>query len=187
MAHMLRLALTLIAAVAVLGVAACGDDDSDGGGSAETNQQDTGTATEPSPAEAQEALKDTSTKPVIPKPTGSPPRKLVKEDIVKGTGPPAKKGDTRVVHYVGMNFSNGQEFDASWDTGSPFPVQLGAGQVIAGWDKGLIGMKKGGRRKLVIPPELGYGAQGTPGGPIPPNATLIFDVELVRLGDAHQH
>ena len=180
MARLLRFVLTLTAVVALAGLAACGDDDDSNDGGAATNQQDTGTQTEPSPAEAQEALKDTSTKPVIPKPTGSPPRKLVKEDIVKGTGPGAKKGDTLVVHYVGMNFSNGQEFDASWDTGSPFPVQLGAGQVIAGWDKGLIGIKKGGRRKLLIPPELGYGAQGYPPD-IPPNETLVFVIDAISI------
>jgi peptidylprolyl isomerase len=182
MARLLRLVLTLIAVVAVLTVAACGDDDdsSDGGGSADRTQQGTGTEASPSPGEAQEALKDTSTKPVIPKPTGSPPRKLVKEDIVKGTGPGAKKGDTVVVNYVGMNFSNGQEFDASWDSGATFPVQLGTGSVIAGWEKGLIGIKKGGRRKLVIPPELGYGAQGYPPD-IPPNETLVFVIDAVSI------
>jgi len=182
MARLVRPIVILIAAVALTSVAACGDDDDSGGsgGPAETNQQDTGTATEASPAEAAEALKDTSVKPVIPKPTGSPPRKLVKEDIVKGMGPGAKKGDTLVVHYVGMNFSNGREFDASWDTGSPFPLQLGAGQVIAGWDKGLVGIKKGGRRKLVIPPELGYGAQGYPPD-IPPNETLVFVIDAVSI------
>jgi peptidylprolyl isomerase len=182
MARLLRLVLTLIAVVAVLAVAACGDDDdsSDGGGGDDSAQQDTGTETSPSPAEAQEALKDTSTKPAIPKPTGSPPRKLVKEDIVKGTGPGAENGDTVVVQYVGMNFSNGREFDASWDTGSPFPVQLGTGSVIAGWEKGLVGIKKGGRRKLVIPPELGYGAQGYPPD-IPPNETLVFVIDAVSI------
>jgi peptidylprolyl isomerase len=179
MARLLRLVLTLIAAVALTSVAACGDDD-DGGNGRSGSAQDTGAETSPSPAEAQEGLKDTSTKPVIPKPTGSPPRKLVKEDIVKGTGPGAKKGDTVVVHYVGMNFSNGQEFDASWDTGSPFPVQLGTGGVIPGWEKGLIGIKKGGRRKLVIPPELGYGAQGYPPS-IPPNETLVFVIDAISI------
>jgi peptidylprolyl isomerase len=176
----LRRVLTLIAVVSLVGLAACGDDDSSGdGGSAETTQQDTGTETT-SPADAEAALKDTSKKPAIPKPTGSPPRKLVVEDIVKGKGPAAKNGDTVVVHYVGMNFSNGQEFDASWDTGSPFPVQLGAGMVIAGWDKGLVGIKKGGRRKLTIPPELGYGAEGYPPD-IPPNETLVFVVDAVDI------
>jgi peptidylprolyl isomerase len=177
----LRHVLALSAVVAVLAVAACGDDDDDGGGnsgSADTAQQDTGTQT--SPGDAEKALKDTSTKPVLPKPTGSPPRKLVKEDIVKGKGPGAKKGDTVVVNYVGMNFSNGKEFDASWDAGAPFPVQLGTGGVIAGWEQGLVGIKKGGRRKLTIPPELGYGAQGYPPD-IPPNETLIFVIDAVSI------
>jgi peptidylprolyl isomerase len=179
----LRRVLTSIAVVAVLGVPGCGDDDdstSDGGGSGDAAaEQDTGTETT-SPADAQAALKDTSKKPVIPKPTGSPPRKLVKEDIVRGKGPGATKGDTVVVHYVGMNFSNGQEFDASWDTGSPFPVQLGRGMVIAGWEQGLVGIKKGGRRKLTIPPELGYGAEGYPPD-IPPNETLVFVIDAVSI------
>jgi peptidylprolyl isomerase len=184
MARPIRLVLTLIAVAAVFTIAACGDDDdsSNSGGSADTSaQQDTATETTPSsPGDAEAALKDTSKKPVIPKPTGSPPNKLVKEDIVVGKGPGAKAGDTVVVHYVGMNFSNGKEFDASWDTGQPFPVQLGQGMVIAGWDKGLIGIKKGGRRKLTIPPELGYGAQGYPPD-IPPNETLVFVVDAISI------
>jgi peptidylprolyl isomerase len=176
----LRRVVTLIAVVALMGIAACGDDDdSTSGGSGDTaTETETGAST--SPAEAAKALKDTSTKPVIPKPTGSPPRRLVKEDIVKGKGPGAKPGDTVVVQYVGMNFSNGKEFDASWDTGSPFPVQLGQGSVIAGWEKGLIGIRKGGRRKLTIPPELGYGAQGYPPD-IPPNETLVFVIDAVSI------
>jgi peptidylprolyl isomerase len=182
MARLLRTALTMIAVVAVLGIAACGGDDdssSDGGGSADTARQDTET-TSTSPAEAERALRDTSKKPVIPKPTGAPPRRLVKEDIVKGKGPGAKRGDVVVVNYVGMNFSNGQEFDASWDRGQPFPVQLGAGNVIPGWEKGLIGIKKGGRRKLTIPPELAYGAEGSPPA-IPPNETLIFVIDAIAI------
>ena len=183
---MLRRVLALTALVALLGLAACGDDDDSGdagaGSGSDTAAQEE-TNTETSPAEAEEALKDTSTKPVIPKPTGTPPRELVKEDIVKGTGPGAKAGDTVVVHYVGMNFSNGQEFDASWDTGQPFPVQLGTGSVIAGWEKGLLGIKKGGRRKLTIPPELGYGAAGYPPD-IPPNETLVFVVDAVAVEPA---
>jgi peptidylprolyl isomerase len=178
----LRKVLAFIAVVAVLSVAACGDDDDDAGdgdSGGTATQQDTGTETT-SPAEAEAALKDTSTKPVIPKPTGAPPRKLVKEDIVRGSGPGAGKGDTVVVHYVGMNFSNGQEFDASWDAGAPFPVQLGAGMVIKGWDQGLIGIRKGGRRKLTIPPELGYGAEGYPPD-IPPNETLVFVVDAIDI------
>ena len=175
---MLRPILILIGVVAVLGVSACGDDDdsSTGSGGAEATQQDGTTETTPSA----DALKDTTTKPVIPKPTGTPPRKLVKEDIVKGKGPGAKPGDTVTVNYVGVNFSNGQEFDSSWDSGATFPVQLGAGMVIEGWDKGLVGVRKGGRRILTIPPEMGYGAEGYPPD-IPPNETLVFVVDAVSI------
>ena len=171
---MLRLVLILIAAVAVFGVTACGDDESSTGAA----QQKTAAQTETTPPE--DALKDTTTKPVIPKPTGIPPRKLVKQDIVKGKGPGAKPGDTVTVNYVGMNFSNGVEFDSSWDSGQAFPVQLGAGIVIDGWDKGLVGIKKGGRRMLTIPPEMGYGAEGYPPD-IPPNETLVFVVDAVSI------
>ena len=176
----LRPVLTLIAVVAVLGIAACGDDDDDGGASSGTATHERTETETTSAADAEAALKDTSIKPVIPKPTGIPPRKLVKEDIVKGKGPAAKPGDTVLVHYVGMNFSNGAEFDASWDSGQPFPVQLGAGGVIAGWEKGLIGIREGGRRKLTIPPELGYGAQGYPPD-IPPNETLVFVIDALSV------
>ncbi|HEX6652449.1 MAG TPA: FKBP-type peptidyl-prolyl cis-trans isomerase [Thermoleophilaceae bacterium] len=182
MARLSRLALILIAVVLAAGLTACGGDDDSAGSppKAATSQPDTGTATEPTPAEAQEALKDTSQKPAIPKPTGSPPRKLVVEDIVKGKGKAAKKGDTVIVNYVGENFSNGKEFDASWDRGQPFPVTIGRTQVIEGWTRGLVGIKKGGRRMLTIPPELGYGPSGYPPA-IPPNETLIFVVDAVSV------
>ena len=172
---MLRRVLALLAVVAVLGATACGDDD--GGANGAGEQQDA-TQTETAPSE--EALKDTSTKPEIPKPSGSPPRKLVKQDIVKGRGPGAKPGKVVTVNYVGVNFSNGVEFDSSWDSGTPFPVQLGAGMVIEGWDKGLVGIRKGGRRMLTIPPEMGYGADGYPPD-IPPNETLVFVVDAVSI------
>jgi peptidylprolyl isomerase len=179
----LRRMLTLIAVVAVFGLPACGGDGEENasGGSADTatQERDTGTETA-SPQEAEQALRDTSVKPVIPKPTGTPPRKLVKEDIVKGKGRAAKPGDTVVMNYVGMNFSNAKEFDASWDRGQPFPLQLGAGGVIEGWEKGLVGIRAGGRRKLTIPPELGYGAEGDPPD-IPPNETLVYVIDAVSV------
>jgi peptidylprolyl isomerase len=165
--------------VLVLALSACGDDDDEPAAQGTTDTQAT-TAEEPSPSAQREALEDTSTKPEIPKPSGSPPRQLVKEDIVKGKGKPAAAGDTLVVNYVGVTFSTGDEFDASWDRGQPFPVQLGAGQVIKGWDQGLVGMRKGGRRMLTIPPELGYGAQGYPPA-IPPNETLVFVVDALEI------
>jgi peptidylprolyl isomerase len=176
---MLRTVLIFIAVVAVLGVTACGDDDggsSGNGTDGEAAAQEQTTETVP----PEEALKDTSTKPVIPKPTGSPPRKLVKQDVVKGKGAGAKPGDTVTVNYVGVNFSNGIEFDSSWDSGAPFPVQLGTGSVIEGWDRGLVGVRKGGRRILTIPPEMGYGAEGYPPD-IPPNETLVFVIDVVSI------
>jgi peptidylprolyl isomerase len=103
----------------------------------------------------------------------------VTKDIVKGKGPKAKPGDTLTMMYTGYSWSNGQKFDASWDRGQPFPFQLGAGMVIPGWDKGMVGMRKGGRRLLIIPPDQGYGPQGS--GPIGPNETLIFAVDLKKL------
>jgi peptidylprolyl isomerase len=179
----MRRPLALLALVAMLGIAACGandDEKSSDPGSSDTAKQEpqdtSGTSTEQAGAD----LKDTSKKPVIPKPSGPPPRKLVKKDIVKGTGPPAENGDTLVVNYVGVAFSTGKEFDSSWDRGEPFPVPLGAGQVIEGWDKGLLGMRKGGRRQLTIPPEQAYGSQGAPPD-IGPNETLVFVVDLVDI------
>jgi peptidylprolyl isomerase len=158
---------------------ACGSDDG-GESTAQRSQTTAKTTEEPSPSALRKALKDTSTKPVIPKPSGSPPRKLVKEDIVKGKGPAAKPGDTLTVNYVGVAFSTGKEFDASWDRGQPFAVPLGAGKVIKGWDRGLVGMRKGGRRILTIPPELAYGSEGYPPA-IAPNETLIFVVDAVSV------
>jgi peptidylprolyl isomerase len=173
--------LVLLALLAALALAACGDDgddsDSDGGSSRQESAPAPETGTE---TEAPTDLTDTSVKPVIDKPSGTPPRRLVKEDIVKGTGPGARPGDTVVVNYVGVSFSTGEEFDASWDSGQPFPVQLGAGGVIEGWEKGLVGIKKGGRRELIIPPEQAYGAQGAPPS-IGPNETLVFVIDAVEI------
>jgi peptidylprolyl isomerase len=111
---------------------------------------------------------------------GAPPADLLIEDITVGDGDEAKPGQQVNVHYVGVAYSTGQEFDASYDRGAPLDFQLGAGRVIQGWDQGVAGMKVGGRRKLTIPPHLGYGAQGA-GGVIKPNETLIFVVDLVGV------
>ena len=100
-------------------------------------------------------------------------------DLEVGTGAEASSGQTVVVHYRGT-LEDGSQFDASYDRGTPFSFPLGAGRVIKGWDEGVQGMKVGGKRKLVIPPDLGYGARGA-GGVIPPNATLIFEVELLEV------
>lgn len=121
------------------------------------------------------------TKPSITIPDGAPPTELVIEDIEVGDGAEAAPGTRPVMHYVGVSWSTGREFDASWNRGDTFDFQLGAGQVIRGWDQGVAGMKVGGRRKLTIPPDLGYGARGA-GGVIAPNETLVFVVDLVGLG-----
>jgi FKBP-type peptidyl-prolyl cis-trans isomerase len=107
------------------------------------------------------------------------PSGLQYQDVVTGTGAEAGTGQVAVVHYTGW-LTDGSKFDSSRDRGEPFSFSLGAGQVIAGWDQGVAGMKVGGRRKLVIPPDLGYGAMGSP-PVIPPNATLVFDVELLDV------
>lgn len=101
------------------------------------------------------------------------------KDMVVGTGAEAKSGNTVTVHYTGW-LTDGTKFDSSLDSGQPFEFTLGKGQVIRGWDEGVAGMKIGGKRKLTIPPALGYGEQGA-GGVIPPNATLVFDVELLGV------
>jgi peptidylprolyl isomerase len=179
------LALLLLALIA----AGCGSDDDSSSGSGDRAADNTAsdttatTDTETSTADTEPptgGLKNTKGKPVIDKPTGSPPDKLVKEDIVVGKGRAAKNGDTVSVQYVGVSFSNGQEFDASWDRGQAFTFPLGGGQVIPGWDKGIVGMKVGGRRQLTIPPELAYGAQGAPPS-IAPNETLVFVVDLQKI------
>ncbi len=113
-------------------------------------------------------------------PTAEPPAELETEDIVVGDGAEAAAGDTVSVQYVGVNYSDGSEFDASWDTGEPFEFRLGSGSVIPGWDEGIPGMKVGGRRELVIPPDLAYGPQGQPPD-IGPNETLIFVIDLLDV------
>lgn len=152
--------LVLSSAILVLFVAACGGGDgSDAGGSTE----ETGSA----------GSEDCSTEPTT---TDSG---LQIKEIECGDGEAAEKGDTLEVHYDGR-LENGKKFDSSRDRGETFEFQVGAGQVIQGWDEGLIGMKIGGTRELTIPPELGYGEAGSP-PVIPPNSTLIFEVELVDI------
>jgi peptidylprolyl isomerase len=117
-------------------------------------------------------------KPEIDFPGGEPPKTLEVTDVWEGDGAVAKAGDTVEVHYVGVAYSTGEEFDASWNRGEPLQFRLGVGQVIAGWDQGVQGMKVGGRRQLVIPPDLAYGDRGAAGA-IAPGETLIFVCDLV--------
>ena len=123
---------------------------------------------------------DLSTKPVIQAGSGDPPTEVVIEDIVEGTGPAARTGDTVDVQYVGALFEDGSEFDSSWSTGQPFVVTLGEGQVIEGWEEGLVGIRKGGRREIIIPSDLAYGPTGQPPS-IPPDAALIFIVDAEKV------
>ncbi|WTD59070.1 FKBP-type peptidyl-prolyl cis-trans isomerase [Streptosporangium sp. NBC_01639] len=119
-------------------------------------------------------------KPEIDFPEGDAPAELQIVDIVEGNGQEAKPGHRVSVHYVGVAFSTGEEFDASWNRGDAFDFQLGGGQVITGWDQGVAGMKVGGRRRLTIPPHLGYGSRGA-GARIKPGETLIFVVDLLGV------
>ncbi len=158
--------LAVLGAVLTLGLGftACGDDDKP-------------PATKP--AETAEPTAAADAKPTVEKPTGKPPTKLVQRDLVKGKGAAAKDGDQVTVHYVGVHFETGEQFEASWDSGQPYSFTLGLGEVIPGWDKGIAGMSVGGRRELIIPPEDAYGAEGSP--PIGPNETLVFVVDVLAI------
>lgn len=173
-----------------LTLAACGGDDPkdsrDSASQAAPSPDTTVTEANPNepskPASPQgKVSKDLEEKPEIPKPSGSPPTKLESEDIVEGDGKEAKEGSKVSVQYVGVAFSTGEEFDASWERQEPFEFTLGAGEVIPGWDQGVVGMKEGGRRQLTIPAELAYGAQGSPPA-IGPNETLVFVIDLEKAG-----
>ena len=155
-----RAVLLVLSAALALAPAACGKDDkkSDAAGSGV----------------------DLTKKPTVEVPAGAPPTTLQSKDIVVGTGAEAAAGQKVSVQYVGVSFSTKKQFDASWDRGAPFKFTLGAGNVIRGWDQGVAGMKVGGRRQLVIPPDLAYGAAGYP-PVIAGNETLVFVVDLVGV------
>ena len=122
----------------------------------------------------------TSSKPEVLIPDEASPTELVVDDIIVGLGTKAARGMNVSVHYVGVAWSDGKQFDASWDRNEPFDFRLGAGQVIVGWDNGVDGMRVGGRRRLTIPPHMGYGSQGA-GGVIKGGETLVFVVDLLNV------
>jgi peptidylprolyl isomerase len=126
------------------------------------------------------ATTPTASKPLVEPHLGAAPAELVIDDLVVGDGPEATPGTKVTVHYVGVAHSTGEQFDASWDRNETFEFSLGEGQVIAGWDNGVAGMHVGGRRRLVIPPHLGYGDRGA-GGAIAPGETLLFVVDLLAV------
>jgi len=157
-----RLSLLSIGALAAVALVGC-DAQSPGASAPKSSQE--------SPSQASGAASPAGV-------AGQPAGLVVTEELV-GAGPEAKSGDKVRVHYTGW-LTDGTKFDSSRDSGRPFSFTLGAGEVIPGWDAGVAGMKVGGKRKLTIPPDLGYGAQGA-GGVIPGNATLLFDVELLKV------
>jgi len=183
--------LPLLLALGALVFAGCGGSDDKGSSSAadtaaataadSTASDDTAVApnNDDATAPAVSNATDLKHKPKIARPSGPTPSTLVKKDLVVGKGATVKEGDSITVEYVGLSFSNGQQFDTSWGR-SPATFQLAQGQLIDGWVKGIPGMKVGGRRELVIPPDMGYGAQGQNG--ILPNETLVFVIDVKKIG-----
>jgi peptidylprolyl isomerase len=164
-------------ALAAAGVAACGSSKAPGVVTAPS-----GGATAESVASTPPPPPALSKKPVVTVPKTPPPTTLVKKDLIVGTGATAAAGKTVTVNYVGVLYKNGKEFDSSWKNGQPASFQLTTGPngVIPGWVQGIPGMKVGGRRELIVPPSLGYGAKGSP-PTIPPNSTLVFVVDLLSV------
>jgi peptidylprolyl isomerase len=174
----MRRLLLIIGACLALAVAGCGSSSSTTSSSSSEGST-AATSSEESSATQTKSTKK-KTKPKVKVPKSAPPKKLEVKDLEEGSGATAEAADVVTVNYVGVNYKTGKEFDASWDRGEPFTFTLGAGEVIPGWDQGVEGMKVGGRRELIIPPELGYGAAGAPPA-IPPNETLVFVVDLEAI------
>ncbi|HXR60029.1 MAG TPA: FKBP-type peptidyl-prolyl cis-trans isomerase [Solirubrobacterales bacterium] len=186
---MQRLFLIIIACLAVLG-AGCGGDSSDSTATPgekaveQVEQKEKAVAKEEKEAEEKAAEEEKKRLAELPKPNvpgGPPPKTLVTKDKKTGSGATAKSGVQVSVHYVGVVYTTEELFDANWGEDEPFSFKLGAGEVIKGWDKGVQGMKVGGQRELIIPPNLAYGPEGVYPS-IPPNATLVFLVELLGVG-----
>jgi peptidylprolyl isomerase len=169
MAAVSRGLISIIAVCAALAIAGCGGSD------------DSSSSTSSSkPASSAAPQANTKVKPKVKVPSAPAPKKLTEKELVEGSGAEAKPGDRVTVQYVGVGYESGEEFDASWDRGEPFSFGLGAGEVIPGWDQGVAGMKVGGRRELIIPPQLAYGPAGSPPA-IGPNETLIFVIDLLAV------
>jgi len=164
--------LLTIVVCAGLTIAGCGGSDDSSTASSESSS--TAATTSESSGE--------KTKPEVSVPQGPPPKQLEIKELEKGSGAEAKAGDKVTVQYVGVDYKNGEEFDSSWSRNEPFSFTLGAGEVIPGWDQqGVEGMKVGGRRELILPPELAYGEAGAPPA-IGPNETLVFVIDLLEVG-----
>ena len=187
--------VTALVLAGALGLAACSSSPS-GSASNTTTTSSGGTGAGPStttapsgnpsngiasiPAADRSAAGTAGAAPTVTVPSGTAPTQLESADLITGTGPAAKNGDSLTVQYVLATYSSGKVVQSSW-TSQPFTFTLGQGQVIPGWDKGVVGMQAGGRRELIIPPSLGYGAQ-SPGPGIAANDTLVFVVDLQKIG-----
>jgi len=171
-----RLALLFAGVAVAVFVAACGSSSS--GSSSTTSATQEAQASTSGAAPTTPTSGPLSKEPSVTRPSGPAPHKLETKEIITGTGKQATTGDHVTVNYVGVLYSDGSKFDASWDRNEPFSFTLGAHEVIPGWEEGVEGMRVGGRRELIIPPELAYGANGSP-PKIPPNETLIFVVDLL--------
>ena len=169
---------------AALALAACSSSPSNSAANSTTTSTSAAgqaaAAATPIPAADRSPAGSASTEPTVTVPSGTPPTQLESADLIQGSGPAAAPGDKLTVQYTLATYSAGKVIQSSWN-GQPFTFTLGAGQVIPGWDKGVVGMKAGGRRELIIPPSLGYGAQ-SPGAGIAPNDTLVFVIDLQKIG-----
>jgi peptidylprolyl isomerase len=169
-----------VLSAATLGLAGCSSSSSGSTTTGANQTTPTASATVSTIPVADRSPAGTSgTKPAVTVPTGTPPTQLESSDLIVGTGPAAKAGDNVTVQYVLATYSSGKEIQASWDS-QPFTFTLGEGNVIKGWDEGVVGMQVGGRRELIIPPSLGYGST-SPGAGIAANDTLVFIVDLQKI------
>lgn len=159
-----------------LSIASCGGGSDD---SSTTQSTDSAAATEADTGTTASNPTSESTKPKVTVPKGVPENEFAFRDVKEGKGAGAKAGDKLSVQYVGIGYKTGKEFDSSWGESEPFTFTLGSGDVIEGWDRGLVGMKVGGRREMVIPAKLAYGSQGT--SSVAPDETLVFVVELLAI------
>jgi len=180
-----RIAALVLSATAVAATA-CGSSTPTAGppagqpGNATTSTRVTSTTIAPIPMPSPAGT--WGVKPPVTLPVGRPPTVLEASDLIVGTGPAAKAGDKVTMQYVGVNYETETEFQASWDFNMPYSFTLGEGQVIKGWDKGVVGMKVGGRRELIIPPDLAYGPMPPKNSGITANATLVFVIDLLKIG-----
>ncbi|MCX6388142.1 MAG: FKBP-type peptidyl-prolyl cis-trans isomerase [Solirubrobacterales bacterium] len=184
---MIVVALSAVA-IAIAAIVGAGSKDSASSTSTEAVQTAPAEAPSTQTQQAQGAVKAAkvpaaiAAKPVLVKKTGTPPTTLVTKDLVSGSGPAAKSGDAVVMRYIGADWKTNKVFDASWNSSpNEFPLTLGQGTVIACWETGVVGMKVGGRRELICPPDIAYGAEGRPPS-IAPNSTLVFVVDLIKIG-----